>query len=153
FFDTEDTSFFAMEYLLGNTLDDVLVGGNIPAAQSRTIALQLAEGLGAAHRQAIVHGDFKPANVILTTGPDARAVITDFGLARAIGQEDVRNKHSMGGGTVEYMAPELFQGARPTVQSDLFAYGKVLQKLLPKHPLLPKLLAPLSANRPASIQA
>jgi tetratricopeptide (TPR) repeat protein/tRNA A-37 threonylcarbamoyl transferase component Bud32 len=86
-FDEAGTPFFTMQYLEGVRLSEWLLTPG-PEAVRRRIALELAEGLAAAHRAGIVHCDFKPANVILT-GPvgNPTAVITDFGLARAFGAE------------------------------------------------------------------
>ena len=75
--------FFAMELLQGHTLADRIRAGRLPRDEAFPIAVQLAEGLQAAHRAGIVHADFKSANVILVTSPGGtRAVITDFGVAR-----------------------------------------------------------------------
>lgn len=141
-FEEESASFFVMELLPGPTLAQSLSGPPLEPSLAKHVALQLAQGLDAAHRCGIIHRDFKPANVILVpTGDSTRAVITDFGLARALDQSDSQNLHSLQAGTLDYMAPELLSGAPATVRSDIFAYGKVLAHLLPKHPLLPRLVA------------
>src|SRR5205807_10244873 len=124
----------------------------LTAKQVRTVALQLAEGLHAAHEKSILHRDFKPGNVILTRiEPHPRAVITDFGLARAFGEVDSENVHSLRAGTPDYMAPELLQGGSATVQSDLYAYGKVLASLLPGQSMVAKLTAEDPGQRPSSM--
>ena len=76
--------FFAMELLHGQTLSERINAGRLTRDEVFPIAIQLAEGLQAAHRAGIVHADFKSANVILVPSESGvRAVITDFGVARA----------------------------------------------------------------------
>jgi serine/threonine protein kinase/Tfp pilus assembly protein PilF len=143
------TPFFSMKYLAGPTLAEVLAVGPLSPERGRLLAVQLAEGLSAAHKEDILHCDFKPANVIVqSSGKNERAVITDFGLARALDRTD-----SIGGGTRPYMAPELLRGEPPTVRSDIYAYGKVLQAILPKHKLVAECLAPDPNRRPESMHA
>jgi tetratricopeptide (TPR) repeat protein len=88
----------------------------------------------------VIHGDLKSSNVILTTSPDAvvRAVITDFGLARGA---EVAHA-GIGAGTPDYMAPELWNGASPTIASDIYALGVVL------HELAYRQRPPLGPDRP-----
>lgn len=68
----------AMEYLAGQTLSETIAEG-LPGEASRNLAVQIASGLAAAHAQHVVHGDLKPANVIVTSQRHAK--ILDFGLA------------------------------------------------------------------------
>jgi len=151
-YDDAGSSFFAMEYLPGETLSSVLSSGKMTVAQARQVALQLAEALHAAHQKSILHRDFKPGNVILTQfEPHARAVVTDFGLARAFGEADSKNVHSLRAGTPDYMAPELLDGGAATIQSDIYAYGRVLSGLLPSHNLVPRLTAGDPRHRPSSM--
>src|SRR5207253_2319794 len=94
---------------------------------------QLADGLHAAHCQGVVHGDFKLSNVVVLAGDPPRAVIMDFGLARVFSKATtpLSIQPSAAAGTPEYMAPELLTGSPPSVQTDIYAFGKVGQKLLP----------------------
>ncbi|MCX6591370.1 MAG: protein kinase [Acidobacteria bacterium] len=118
--------FFTMELLKGPTLFLRLKEGPIPPDEAETIARQLCSGLAEAHRHQIIHGDLKPANLILAKNPDGslRTVITDFGLAHGV---SVRNT---GGGSPGYMAPELFRGSRTTVATDIYALGVILYELI-----------------------
>ena len=118
--------FFTMELLNGPTLFLRLREGPVPADEAETIARQVCAGLAEAHRHNIVHGDLKPANLILAKNPDGslRTVITDFGLAHGV---SVRNT---GGGSPGYMAPELFRGSRTNVATDIYALGVILYELI-----------------------
>jgi serine/threonine protein kinase len=127
--------FFSMEYLEGTILSE-LAGTPMVAAHGRAILRQLADGLFAAHRIGVVHGDFKPANVMVVpaaSGGPPRAVIMDFGLARAVDQSVVAVDHrlSLRAGTAEYMAPEIAAGEAPNIRSDIFAFGRVARLLMP----------------------
>jgi len=117
--------FFTMEFLEGTTLYRRLEEGAVPRKEAETIARDLCAGLAEAHRHQIIHGDLKTANVILTRNPDGspRAVITDFGLARAALASGFR------GGSPGYMAPELYAGQPTTVASDIYALGVILHEL------------------------
>jgi serine/threonine protein kinase len=151
-FEEGSTPFYSMEYLKGETLDHYL-SGKPSAIIRKAIALQLAEGLHAAHTSGIIHRDFKPQNIIMAvkSGVVPRAVITDFGLARALDLRDANHNYSLRAGTEEYLAPELRAGERASVRSDIYAYGKVLGILLPGHPLVGKCTSPIAADRPDSL--
>jgi serine/threonine protein kinase/tetratricopeptide (TPR) repeat protein len=127
--------FFAMELLQGHTLADRIRAGRLTRDEAFPIAIQLAEGLQAAHQAGIVHADFKSANVILVrTNAGVRAVITDFGVARLeAGSTVVDETHSRHGhdairvaGTLAYMSPEQLAGDRVTTASDIYSFGIVL---------------------------
>ena len=151
-FDEGETSFFTMQYLEGRSLMEWLKRPH-EVGTRRRIALELAEALAEAHRMGVLHCDFKPANVILT-GPeeDPSAFITDFGLARALAEPlGGIAKVTLQGGTSGYMAPELLRGDRPSVRSDIFAYGKVLGELLPGHRMATRCQAALAEDRPPSL--
>jgi serine/threonine-protein kinase len=93
-----------------------------------TYALQIGEALQEAHSHGIVHRDVKPANVWVLE--DGSAKLLDFGVARAMARTS--EKASTRIGTIEYMAPELFQGAAGT-NADLWALGITLYELLTGH--------------------
>ncbi len=118
--------FFTMEYLEGLTLNQRLRQGRMDRQAADAVARDLCAGLAEAHRYQIIHGDMKSANVILTKKPDGteRAVITDFGLARAARASGVQ------GGSPGYMAPELHAGMPTSVASDIYALGVILQELV-----------------------
>ena len=151
-FDQGATVFFAMEYVEGKPLAELLAGEPLPREWRREIALQLAEGLDAAHRNGVVHGDFKPSNVLVVESEPPRAVIMDFGLARALrAQESDAGMEALGAGTMDYMAPELMGGGAPTVASDLYAFGKVAVQLLPGEKLWDMCTRDHPGERPPSL--
>jgi serine/threonine protein kinase/Flp pilus assembly protein TadD len=135
---TEDgeVDFITMEFLEGETLAARLDRGPLPETEAGIIGRQLCAGLAEAHRNGVVHGDLKSSNVILTRDQsgELRAVITDFGLARAprqsVDDSEFRGPgSSQAGGTPDYMAPELWKGQKPTPASDVYALGVILRKL------------------------
>jgi hypothetical protein len=125
-----------MEYLEGETLDDRLTRGVLPAADVLRFGVQIASALAHAHRAHIVHRDLKPGNVMLTS---SGAKLLDFGLARrneieptAVGSTTVsfdRGPLTEEGtivGTFQYMAPEQLHGKEADERTDVFAFGTLL---------------------------
>jgi tetratricopeptide (TPR) repeat protein len=152
-FEHDGLPFYSMEYLAGATLAEVLAAGQMKPERARQIAVQTAEGLWTAHRNGILHCDFKPANVILTgSGKSGRAVITDFGLALALAGSGVASEVKATAGTPFYMAPEVLAGDWPAIRSDVYAFGKVLDELLPGHRLVARCTAPSPNDRPESME-
>lgn len=129
--------FITMEYVAGESLGAILQRhGPLPTPVVLAIAKQLFRALEAAHEQGVVHGDLKPANVLLAG--DGLLKVTDFGLAslvrrpRAAPEAPVGPPRLAGAvvGTPEYMAPELLLGAPPDVRTDLYAAGVLLHECL-----------------------
>ncbi|HEU0029609.1 MAG TPA: serine/threonine-protein kinase [Kofleriaceae bacterium] len=108
-------AYIAMELVDGETLRAYLA---TPRSWRELVAIfgQTARALGAAHTAGIVHGDFKPDNVLVDRA--GRARVGDFGLARAVANADDDRGAA---GTPAYMAPELLAGARANAASDQFA--------------------------------
>jgi eukaryotic-like serine/threonine-protein kinase len=134
----EKVVFLTMKLLRGETLADRLKRGRLTTDESLPIAMDMVDGLAAAHRENIVHGDFKCGNVILAAEEGGTsAVITDFGLAhRAIkGKVDgeTTTEFVPKGGTPAYMAPEQVLGEQPTTASDIYALGVVLYQMTTGH--------------------
>jgi tRNA A-37 threonylcarbamoyl transferase component Bud32 len=120
--------FLVMEFVEGLTLETRLAAGAIPAAEARTIALQIAAALEVAHGHGIVHRDLKPANVMLT--PQGAKVL-DFGIAGTIFAEHTLTQSDAVIGTFNYMAPEQRQGGqRVDGRADLFALGVIVYRML-----------------------
>jgi eukaryotic-like serine/threonine-protein kinase len=133
------TTYAAMELLEGDTLRARLQSGALPVRKAGEIAVQVANGLAAAHDRGIVHRDLKPENVFITH--EGRVKILDFGLARATtpladqGATVPLSKLAPTSpgiivGTVGYMAPEQIQGLPVDPRSDLFALGVVLFEMI-----------------------
>jgi tetratricopeptide (TPR) repeat protein len=126
--------FITMEFLEGETLADRLKRqGRLPLDVARPLVQQLTAGLQAAHAQGIVHRDFKAGNVLLVSGAGGavRAVITDFGIARAVEVESDQQLTGSGVvGTPEYMAPEQVTGDRVGPATDVYALGVVVYQML-----------------------
>ena len=149
--------FIAMEYLEGETLRQRLLAGPLGIDELLDLAIQIADGLDAAHQRGIIHRDLKPANIFITSL--GRAKILDFGLAKSIGPPHETQPHAPPGesanlgvihledkptlgidthrltspgialGTAEYMSPEQACGRRIDARSDLFSLGAVLYEM------------------------
>ncbi|MDX2178145.1 MAG: serine/threonine-protein kinase [Bryobacteraceae bacterium] len=142
-FEEGGNAFFSMEWIDGIALTE----GEWTVADRRRILYETAQGLDAAHRNGIIHGDFKPSNVMIEkTG---RAVVMDFGLARAFGVANPPG--GVRAGTAEYMAPELLAGGEPAIASDLYAFGKVAEWLLPDERFWRALVRERPSERPMSL--
>lgn len=119
-------AFLAMERASGRTLWDWLRAGPHPWRDVVKRMADAARGLGAAHDAGLVHGDFKPSNVLISI--DDRPLVADFGLARPHG-EGMKGELT-GDGTPAFAAPELRRGARPSPFSDQFSFGVSLYESL-----------------------
>ena len=114
-----EVPFLVMQYVAGESLQDrVEREGPLGTKEILRIGIQAAAGLAAAHQQGLVHRDIKPANILLESGVE-RALLTDFGLARAI--DDASLTHTgIVAGTPHYMSPEQASGQSIDHRSDLF---------------------------------
>lgn len=119
-FEFEGRPYLVMEWVPGGTLRERLSA--FGAVEALAICRQLADGMGHIQEHGLVHGDLKPANVLMWGSMWAQ--ITDFGLANVLSDE-----RTVVGGTRGYMAPELQYGSA-TVQSDVYALGVIFQELL-----------------------
>ncbi len=120
-----DLHFISMEFIDGEDLASLLRRiGRLHRDKALDIAVQICDGLAAAHRLGILHRDLKPANLMIDSAGNAR--ITDFGLAAIMGQ--VRDSQVLLG-TPAYMAPEQLIGQEVSAKSDLWALGLVLYEL------------------------
>jgi serine/threonine protein kinase len=119
--------YLAMELVEGRTLKDVLEGEPLSVLKVLDIAIQVCEGLAAAHERNIVHRDIKSANIMLTAKGQVK--IMDFGLAKVAGATKLTQSGSTLG-TAAYMSPEQARGEEVDQRSDIFSFGVVLYELL-----------------------
>ncbi|PYQ57571.1 MAG: hypothetical protein DMF58_17995 [Acidobacteria bacterium] len=136
---THDGSpFIVSELLEGLTLRSRLAAGAISERRAVEYAIEIANGLAAAHAKGILHGDLKPENIFITS--DERVKILDFGLAKLTQVEfDEQTLHKTApgvvAGTPAYMSPEQVRGEAVDVRSDVFALGTILYEMLGgRHP-------------------
>ena len=125
--------FIVMELLEGQTLKERLAQGSCDPLLVLDVAMQVAEGLGAAHTKFIVHRDIKPANIFLVNGGAVK--ILDFGIAKHFVRLETDSaptvtKEGNTPGTVDYMSPEQLLGQRIDQRSDLFSLGVSLYEVL-----------------------
>jgi hypothetical protein len=132
--ETSGLPYFCLEFIDGGSLATRIGGRPQHIRQAASTISILARAIHAAHRQGIVHRDLKPANILLTA--DGRPKITDFGLAKRLGDNTDRTRTGNIVGTPEYMAPEQVSCeadlAGPKV--DQHALGSILYELLTGHP-------------------
>ncbi len=120
-----DVNYIAMRYVQGPTLKELIDRGLSPD-QAVALVRQVLEGARFAHRNGIVHRDLKPQNVIVDE--EGKAVVTDFGIARAGVSEITQTGSVMG--TPQYLSPEQAQGFEVTPVSDLYSIGVILYEAL-----------------------
>ena len=130
----DGVDFLAMELIPGQPLSARTKEGSIPQGESVRLAIQLAEGLSAAHAQGVIHRDLKPGNLFVT--PDGRLKILDFGLAKLVRPEPevditqaITTATTTISGTVPYMSPEQLRGLSVDTRSDIYAAGAVLYEM------------------------
>lgn len=120
--------YIAMEHVSGGTLSERLDrDGTLAAHTAAEVASQVADALGAAHEQRVIHRDIKPQNVLVTERGDVK--VTDFGIARAA-EETSLSRTSAVLGTAAYMSPEQALGKEVGPTGDLYSLGVVLYEML-----------------------
>jgi len=123
-----DLAYIAMEFLKGKDLVPYTKPDSLlPIAKTMVIVARVAEALGYAHTQNVVHRDVKPANIMYEPESDS-VKVTDFGIARIT--DSSRTKTGMVLGTPSYMSPEQLAGKKIGGQSDLFSLGAMLFQLV-----------------------
>ncbi len=129
----DDMPFFALEFVGGGTLAQVLERAGKPTARAAAVMVaKLADGIASAHAKGIVHRDLKPANVLMTEAGEPK--VADFGLAK-VGPSDV-TATGVVMGTPSYMSPEQAAGRTKEVgtPTDVYALGAILYELLTGRP-------------------
>ncbi|MBN1833212.1 MAG: serine/threonine protein kinase [Deltaproteobacteria bacterium] len=133
--------FLVMELIEGETLKDQIKSGPIPVEEALQLALQMAEALEAAHEKGVIHRDFKPANIKVTS--EGKVKVLDFGFAKAYAgdQGDMNpadsptlsaaaTRQGVILGTAAYMSPEQARGKIVDRRADIWALGCVLYEML-----------------------
>ena len=121
--------YFAMEYHTGGDLTQRIRNGGITAYQALTITRQIADALALAHEHQIIHRDIKPDNILFRAHDDA-AILTDFGIAKSLGNDLQLTQLGSAVGTPKYMSPEQARGQKVDGRSDLYSLGVMLFEML-----------------------
>ncbi len=122
------THFITMEYVPGQDLRGLIrQTGQLTTGKAISIAKEICEGLGEAHRQGVIHRDLKPSNIIIDKEGNAR--ILDFGIARSVEGKAITGVGVMIG-TPEYMSPEQVEGKEVDQRSDLYSLGVILFEMV-----------------------
>jgi len=124
---SEGRMFIAMAYYEGTSLSRKLEKGPLEMREAVSIAIQIAEGLQAAHEKGIVHRDIKSSNISITEKGQAK--ILDFGLAQKSGLTKLTRTGSTMG-TAAYMSPEQVKGENVDERSDLWSLGVVMYEMV-----------------------
>ena len=124
---TDGQLFLVMPCYEGTPLNEKIEKGPLPLNEAIDIAIQIADGLQAAHEKGIVHRDIKSSNIFITQKGQVK--IMDFGLARSPGMTQV-TKTGTTVGTVPYMSPEQAQGVKVDHRTDIWSLGAVLYEMI-----------------------
>ncbi len=119
------TPYLVMEYVEGHPLERVLEKGSVPFPRACAWIADIAMALNLAHRKGIIHGDVKPANILVTD--EGRVKLTDFGMAR-LASRDAKDTPLLG--TPAYWCPEQILGKPQDARSDIFSLGVVLYEMV-----------------------
>ncbi|MCA9903732.1 MAG: protein kinase [Anaerolineae bacterium] len=121
----DEQPYIVMRYMVGGSVDDLLAQGPLSIEQTVSIMLQIAPALDYAHSKNVLHRDIKPSNVLMDD--DAGAYLTDFGIARILGDPANISITTQGVvGTPSYMSPEQAQGHEIDGRSDVYSLGVML---------------------------
>ena len=122
----EGLFYIAMEFIQGQTLQELLKLGSVPVEKIIDISRQVCAGLDYAAARGIIHRDIKPANIMIQ--PDGTVKIMDFGIAKSAGTGMTSTGQVLG--TPNYMSPEQVKGRTLDGRSDLFSLGVILYEML-----------------------
>jgi len=138
--------YIVMELIRGKTLKDLMFLEALTIPRALEIVVQVAEALGEAHRNGIIHRDVKPSNIAINERGEVK--VLDFGLAKAIERVDIddakgaeflntQTREGVIVGTPQYLSPEQALGVEVDERSDLFTLGTVLYECIAGHPAFP----------------
>jgi serine/threonine protein kinase len=125
--EVEGECFICMEYVEGKSIKELIKEKTLSIEEILNIAIQIAEGLNAAHKKGIVHRDIKSDNIMVTD--EGLVKVMDFGLAKLKGLSKL-TKTGTTLGTMQYMSPEQVQGIEVDQRSDIFSFGVVLYEMI-----------------------
>jgi len=127
--------YLVQEFVEGETLEGILLGGAVPAPKAARWIAQAAEGLAAVHDAGFLHRDIKPSNLMVDR--QGRIRVLDFGLAKvqSVPSDERKSQPSLTTdgfvvGTAQYMSPEQASGKKADARSDVFSLGAVFYELL-----------------------
>lgn len=137
-----DRHYIVMEYVDGVDLKTwIRQKGRLSINEALNIGMQIAAGVGHAHKAGVIHCDIKPQNVLVAT--DGRAKVTDFGIARALSESGLTEAETVWGSPL-YFSPEQAAGDPLTPASDVYSIGIVIYEMLAGAP-------PFQAEKPAAL--
>lgn len=136
-----DPPFIVMDYIDGDSLAELLRReGPLSWRRASRVLLEVARALDHAHQRGVVHGDVKPANILVEPGREGRVLLTDFGLGRVFEgpQGNLQISRSLElatsgaevQGTIRYLAPELLRGESADERADVYSFGVLLFETL-----------------------
>jgi serine/threonine-protein kinase len=120
--------FFVMDYIEGKSLADLISERRLSSDEAVQCLKTIADAIHYAHQRQILHCDLKPANILIDN--EGKLYVTDFGLAKRLGEDGNYVPRSVGGGTATYMAPEQVMGDELTTATDIYGLGGILYALL-----------------------
>lgn len=126
----DDVPYFAMEFITGKPLSEVIEGEVLSIDKTVTILIKLCDGMHYAHSEGIVHRDLKPSNILLNSQEEPQ--ITDFGLAKCVDSMTLVTRTGAMLGTPYYMSPEQAKGQLGLVgpRSDIYSLGVIFYEML-----------------------
>jgi serine/threonine protein kinase len=127
--EADGRTFIVMAFLEGQPLSERIKEGPLKLTEALSIAIQMAEGLEAAHEKGITHRDIKPDNVMLMAGSRGLVKLMDFGLAQLAGSSKFTREGTTLG-TVNYMSPEQAEGTPTGHATDIWSLGVVLYEMV-----------------------
>ena len=124
---TDDGIYYiVMEYIDGITLKQYIDRtGRLPIKEATSIAIQIAQGMDAAHNAGIIHRDIKPQNVLISR--EGKIKVTDFGIARTTTANTISSDIL---GSVQYISPEAARGGKVDKRSDIYSFGIVFYEMV-----------------------
>ncbi len=124
--ETDGVYYIVMEYVDGITLKKYInINGKLPAREATSIAIQVAQGMEAAHNAGIIHRDIKPQNVLISR--EGKIKVTDFGIARTTTANTLSADVL---GSAQYISPEQARGDTVDTRSDIYSFGIMFYEML-----------------------